>query len=289
MTKKYEITKVDLKSIETKKNFRNGSLSHNSQITYENAVDGFESYVRDQGAEYLSNPDVILKLLKQWLDRYDKANTYNLKLQAVKEHLSEVSKNMPLGKRFLFIEELNNIKRKKPQKAIMQDDYLPIEKVEELASLITPQTACFVLALFWTGCRVSELANIKIIDCRANGKVSIRIRQGKGNKEREVYMSRALYNRIREVFHGEDYLFETREGTPYHRVNISKAIANEAKAKMELDISAHTLRHSKAMYLKNVRGLSADQIAKALGHSSPLTTLQHYFHGTPTAEEQGIE
>jgi len=58
---------------------------------------------------------------------------------------------------------------------------------------------------------------------------------------------------------------------------------------MGIKISAHTLRHSKAMFLKEIQGLSADRIAKALGHSSVVTTLKYYFHGTPTAEEQGIE
>jgi integrase len=46
--------------------------------------------------------------------------------------------------------------------------------------------------------------------------------------------------------------------------------------------------HSKAMYLKEVRYFSPDEVAKALGHSSVITTLQHYFHGTPAAESQGI-
>jgi len=56
-----------------------------------------------------------------------------------------------------------------------------------------------------------------------------------------------------------------------------------------MDISAHTLRHSKAMHLKKDRNLTPDQIAKALGHSSVMTTLKYYFHGTPSAEDQGIE
>jgi integrase len=61
-----------------------------------------------------------------------------------------------------------------------------------------------------------------------------------------------------------------------------------AKKIIRHDISAHTLRHSKAMYLKEIKHFSPDQVAKALGHSSVVTTLQHYFHGTPTAEAQGI-
>ncbi|MBP7735438.1 MAG: tyrosine-type recombinase/integrase [Spirochaetes bacterium] len=269
--------------VQKKSPFRNKALSKNSIITYSAAVKGFDKFVKDIHADY----NVVT--IDQWLKKYRNPNTYNLKLQALKEYILKQYEDEPPEVKMKLVEALESIKRRKPQKAVMEDDYLSIEKVEELASLAKPLTACFILALFWTGCRVSELTNIKIIDCRANGKVSIRIRQGKGNKEREVYMPRTVYDRIREEFQGKEYLFETRAGTPYHRRNVSKTIAKEAREKMELDISAHTLRHSKAMYLKNVRGLSADQIAKALGHSSPLTTLQHYFHGTPTAEEQGIE
>ena len=78
------------------------------------------------------------------------------------------------------------------------------------------------------------------------------------------------------------------KGTQFNRLNVTRDIKRFAKKIINRDISAHTLRHSKAMNLKEIRHFSPDQLAKALGHSSVITTLQHYFHGTPTAEAQGI-
>ena len=103
-----------------------------------------------------------------------------------------------------------------------------------------------------------------------------------------MYLQKDIFNQIIKTFKGNVFLFETRKGTQYNRLNVTRDIHRFAIKIIHRSISAHTLRHSKAMYLKEVRHFSPDQAAKALGHSSVITTLQHYFHGTPTAEAQGI-
>ena len=96
-----------------------------------------------------------------------------------------------------------------------------------------------------------------------------------------------LHEKDKWVFKGKVYLFETKNDKQYNRTNLFVELRRQAK-KHGCNITPHTFRHSKAMYLKDVKGLSADRIAKALGHSSVITTLECYFHGTPDAEEQGI-
>jgi len=275
-----------VKKTETKQKgitFRNKSLSKNSKLTYESSVKDYYKFIEDKGLEE------GIDSIKKWLNTFDNPNTFNLRLQAIKEFLVKRYDGESPERRFELRELLESIKRKKPKKSVTEIDYLTIEQINELTLKVTAPISCIILAMFWTGCRVSELINIKLSDCKVNGRAVIRIRNGKGNKEREVYMPRNLYDRIREQFCGKKFLFETKEGNIYHRINITKEIKRQAIEKSGLDISAHTLRHSKAMYLKTEKKLTPDQIAKALGHSSVLTTLQHYFHGTPTAEEQGIE
>ncbi len=146
-----------------------------------------------------------------------------------------------------------------------------------------------VESLFWTGCRISELINIRVEDVKTNGKYAvIDVKSGKGGKQRTVYLPLEAYEKVKWLFRGKIYLFETESNKQYDRTNLYHEIKRQAK-KHGYDISPHTLRHSKAMYLKDVKGMSADMVAKALGHSSVVTTLEAYFHGTPSAEEQGIE
>jgi integrase len=89
-------------------------------------------------------------------------------------------------------------------------------------------------------------------------------------------------------FKGSARLFEKSTGESYNRVYITNRIREASKRILGKGISAHSLRHSKAMFLKDERNLTPDQIARSLGHSSVVTTLQHYFHGTPGPREQGI-
>jgi len=262
--------------------FRNNSLTSNSRIAYTNAVKSYYQFIHEKSLiEGMHS-------VTHWLNTYASPNTYNLKFQAIKEHLLKRFEFESPDKRLVLHEALNTINRKKPKIAVTETEYLTFKQVIDLSKLLTDNISCIFLAMFWTGCRVSELIQIKLTDCKTNGSTSIRITNGKGGKEREVYMPCDLHERILRTFEGKLYLFETREGNPYHRVNITNEIKRQSKAKMGLCISSHTLRHSKAMYLKDVMKLTPDQIAKALGHSSVLTTLQHYFHGTPSAQNQGI-
>jgi len=261
--------------------FRNRGLSQNSKLAYSNAVKDYYRFLKE------NNLEEGFKSLRKWLDSIDNANTFNQRLQAIKEYLIKRFENESLAARIELNDFFSSIKRISPDHAIKEIDYLTKDQVEELAEKSIDSISCFVLALFWTGCRITELINIKIKDCKVNNVVSIKIR-GKGKREREVYISRKLYNKIRKTFEGKTYLFQNKKGQPYSRIYVSRKINEEARKHLGVEVSAHTLRHSKAMFLKKDKGLTPDQIAKALGHGSVVTTLQYYFHGTPTAEEQGI-
>ncbi len=264
--------------------FRNKTLSKNSAKSYRNAVKQFNDYLGETGKQMSSES------LKEWIEviRHDnKPSTFNLKVQSLKEYLSERYKD-DHTQLFGVAELFKSIKKEKPEQSVHEDDYLTYDKVMELSGKVTPRLSLIMLALFWTGCRVSELIDIRLEDVKINGKAIITIRSGKGNKERTVYMSLDLYEKIKWMFRGEKLLFETKSGKAYHPGNLWKEINRQGK-RFGYNIHPHTFRHSKAMYLKEDKGLTPDQIAKALGHSDVAVTLRSYFHGTPSAEEQGIE
>jgi integrase len=262
--------------------FRSNKISGITRKRYTRIVNNYFDFVQVNGVS------IGKESAEKWLNSIEVPATHKLSLTALREYLLFLYKGLSAEKILEIREFFEGIPRKRPKEKVNEFDYLNKKQFDELVSVLTKNISFITQALFWTGCRASELVNIKLSDCKVNGKVVIRIRNGKGGKEREVFLSTELFSQIRDYFKGKIYLFETQEGNSYSREFISHEIKRQAKDKLKQDISAHTLRHSKAMYLKNEMKLSPDQIAKALGHSSPVTTLKYYFHGTPTAEEQGI-
>ncbi len=264
--------------------FRNRALAKSSKESYTEGVRQYLDYLKETGqAESVES-------VRAWLKEVRKTKspaTFNLRAQALKDYL--LKKYEHDYKQLFGVQELfKSIKPYKVEKSILQDEYLTYDDVMELSEKVTERMSLIVQALFWTGCRVSELVAIKLDDVTVNDKAIIRVKAGKGRKEHTVYLPLALYTKIRDVLKGKEYLFETQGSKPYHRVNLYKEISRQAK-KHGYTIHPHSLRHSKAMYLKDERRLTPDQIAKALGHSDVAITLRSYFHGTPSAEEQGIE
>jgi integrase len=254
-------------------------VSANTRETYFHALNSYLAFLQNNSIE------IGLESLEKWVKSFDNPATQNTYLQSIKKILREFYKDDP---RFTELEKgLNNIKPVKEEKAIKEADFLTIKEVEKLIKKTSPKLSLFIESFFWTGCRVSELIHIKLKHCRKEKKVINIDIIGKGSKARTVYISVDLFNRIKHIFQGSVYLFE-HHGRAYNRVYISRLITKAGEKILDRKISAHTLRHSKVMYLKDVRGLSPDQIQKAVGHSNVSTTLSYYYHGTPSAKDQGI-
>jgi integrase/recombinase XerD len=142
----------------------------------------------------------------------------------------------------------------------------------------------FIEFLYTTGVRVSEMTGIQHADCKREGNViAIRIR-GKGNrkqsyKERTVWITKAMYERIRETFAGEEYLFETGKGRRYSRSYVSNQIAKLTQAVLGRKLSAHKLRHTFVTNKLNETG-RVKAVSQYVGHSDVQITLRIYGHDT---------
>jgi integrase len=263
--------------------FRNSRLQESSVITYGYAVRSYYKYLLEHG--YTDEFDIYH--IREWLHTHDNANTFNNRLQGIKEFYYKQVEHQPAVQRLKVREAFESIKRMRPEQAKLPGrDYLNYDQVMRLAGSTTDRCSCYILALFWTGCRISELVNIKLTHCTPGDPVFIRV-IGKGMEEGTVFMPQSLYNRIRTVFGGSIYLFETKDHRRANRQTVSEEIKRQAGRKEHIYATAHIFRHSKAMYLKE-RGISIDQIAKALRHKRPTTTLAYYQHGSPSPKEQGI-
>ena len=138
-----------------------------------------------------------------------------------------------------------------------------------------------------TGYRVSEFLNMRYDKCTPvrNGEVyEIKV-IGKRSKEYTSWISKELYDEIKETFHGEKYLFEN-DGHTYTRQHITLMVKQAGK-KIGKNISAHSLRHSRAEELMG-KGVSIDKVSKFLNHSSVATTANFYLHQKPSLEDLGV-
>jgi len=284
-----------MKTIKThKKNlsitFRNRKLSNNSILTYSNAINKYIDYLKDKNQKV--NQESIIEFL-QIIENEKKASTFNIYRQSLKEWLSEIHKN-DHAQLFAITELFKTISRVQIKNSVLKKDYLSKAEIDSITKSLFYQNtngsiriALIIQLLFWTGLRITELINIRLTDIKISDNISINI-VGKRKRTHTVYIQKSLFDYILDTFSGKMFLIETNNFSRYNRINISKSLKRYL-LKLGFDISPHKLRHSKAMFLKNDRKLSPDQIQKALNHVSVKTTIENYFHGEPTPKDMGID
>lgn len=275
-----QLTRLDLGVIGKIRNGNNENLiiSDKSKAIYLIAGKQFNDYLDK------TNQSITPQSVKSFLNSNKwEASTFNLKRQAL---INLISNQKNISGNFLLITAIkeaikSQVRRIKVNQAITREDYLTKDQIEILKSVTKPKIALIIEFLFKSGCRISEMINIKLTDIELNGKAKIKV-IGKGSKQRDVYVNRELIEEINRIFNGMVYLFETRNGTQYNRINLSKTIRKVSK-KAGLDIHPHTLRHSTAEHLKSKKA-SPEYVQKYLGHSSVAITIANYYHGKPGEE-----
>jgi integrase/recombinase XerC len=132
-----------------------------------------------------------------------------------------------------------------------------------------------------TGLRVGEIAALRHEDLRINERSgSVRVREGKGRKEREVPLNTTARKALRdyldtlEVCDHHAPVFRSSRGTPLSVRAIQQSVSTiAARAGIKrIPVSAHTLRHTFAVnYLKGNRG-NLVELSNVMGHESLNTT-----------------
>lgn len=220
-----------------------------------------------------------------------KPATLNSKRYALKKLLLSQPSMAHPSSQAAIEQAFKSIKRNQIDLRVHEAEYLDADEVQQIVDLCLSgkdrqvRVGILIAALFETGCRVSELINIRLEDCNLGEQLSIRI-LGKGKKERLVFMHNKTFNRARTFFGGKTYLFESENGTPIFRNNIFRSIQRMSRrAGISKTVHPHTLRHSCAMYLIKVRKLNPKAVSEYLGHSDVAITLKAYIHDMPSYDE----
>ena len=139
--------------------------------------------------------------------------------------------------------------------------------------------------MYATGCRASEVANLKLSDIRLTERYCRCL--GKGNKERIVSLNPVavlaleayLAQERPQMTHDrdEEALFLTRSGRSLTRINVWHLVKRYAgRVGCSQKISPHTLRHSFATHML-AGGAEIRALQEMLGHAS-IRTTQIYTH-----------
>ena len=138
----------------------------------------------------------------------------------------------------------------------------------------TKRDLAVVDVLYSTGCRVTELVNMKFSDMD-DKEHSIKI-IGKGKKHNTVYLNTnaqiSLNEYLNERKGDSDYIFVSdREPHDQLSVRTVQRLIGDLADELDLKITPHILRHTSAtLALQN--GMEITQVQKMLGHSSVNTT-----------------
>lgn len=174
------------------------------------------------------------------------------------------------------------------------DFYVPCAKLpsklpellsqEEVRRLLTATTRrkdrAVLMTAYSAGLRLSELVHLKVTDINSD-RMTIRVEQGKGGKDRYTILSMRLLQELRDYwreYRPKRWLFPGRDPerhicrhTPHQMYHRAKARAGIVKYG-----GIHSLRHAFATHLLD-DGANLYTIQRLLGHSSVTTTIR-YFH-----------
>ena len=218
------------------------------------------------------------------------SSTVNLRLSSIKSFLRFAATEAPEYSG--IIRRAISLPSRKTEKPIMsfitKVEYESMLNVCNGSDFVSSRDKLMLMIMYNTGCRVSELVNVKVSDIViSDGTVASSIHfYGKGRKERvtPIWKSTAgyigKYIKARSLSKS-DHLFQnsrngnlTRSGVGQRITSITSRTIHICPSLVEKKISPHTFRHSTAMNLLQA-GVDISTIAIWLGHESIETTHKY--------------
>ena len=150
--------------------------------------------------------------------------------------------------------------------------------LDQSSTSLRPRDRAILTVLYGCGLRASELVQLDWQDV-VWGSSELRIRRGKGGKERVVPMIHEVEQALRAIAipSAAGPVFQNAKGGRLTSRSVQTIVKSAVvRAGVSSDASPHTLRHSYATHLLS-EGANLRAIQELLGHSS-LSTTQKYTH-----------
>jgi integrase/recombinase XerC/integrase/recombinase XerD len=243
--------------------------SQNTISSYSFHLAKFKDFIFQRGLDFKLINGKEAKEFRNYLSSLGLASfSINAILSAIKSFydflLDEgLVKGNPFVSRKLRVKEPD----KKP--AFLTEEEL--KKVKSAMKLLPYHVRLAFETMLWTGLRVSEVVSLTSEDViKEDGKLFLRVRSGKGKKERIVpVINRSVAKELIKLSKqkGTSSLFGVTDGT-------LKDYAYKVKKASGVNFHTHRLRHTFATRLLS-QGIGLDVVQKVLGHSSINTTRRY--------------
>ena len=256
------------------------NFSPNTIDSYKKDLADFFCFINKNNIDYLKiNRQDIRGYLKYLDESKLKNSTIARRISAIRSFY-----NYLLTKGIIDNNIFNSIRNPKLEKKL--PNYLSYEELSKILDNIDTSTPIglrnrLLIEMFYaTGCRVSELINIKLIDINFSNK-SIKI-MGKGKKMRVVYYGEYaqdyLDKYLKTGFNKDSKYLFLNDKKKHLSINDVENIIKELVKNLSLKthVTPHTLRHTFATHLLN-NGADIKTVQELLGHAS-LNTTGIYTH-----------
>jgi len=244
-------------------------FSPRTQRSYVSAVVGLAGYYK-QPPDKLTNDDVKKYLLYLMNERKLSWSTCN---------------QVVCGLRFFYTVTLGNelkdfdIPPRKNKKQL--PEILSKESLERLFACVTnPKHRLLLMTTYSAGLRVSEVVKLRPQHIDSE-RMTIRVEQGKGNKDRYTILSERLLKELRAYWimyysSTATWLFPSRDMNNPMNISTAQKIYYSAcrKAGITKGMGIHTLRHCFATHLFE-EGIDPRIIQVLMGHNHISTTTRY--------------
>lgn len=243
-----------------------------SEMTLASKKSALRLFVRESGCDDLKNLDnkKLNNFVKIETERKVAPGTLSLRLTHIitlVNYYREMNFRIPL--KLSLVPRLKNTPKKRVFYSKSQIE-LVLKNATEIEWLL-------VKIAFDTGMRISEITNLSVE--KIYGRKILFI--GKGNRPREVYLSKICEKRLRKYLRENNIqsgaIWRNRQGEAFS-VNTIRAKMKRAFSRVGFDdFYPHALRHSFGTDIER-RGASVEVIKEMMGHSNVATT-ERYLHG----------
>ena len=265
-------------------------LSDNTVVGYRNDLEQFMQFLTPEIDILTITKENILLCVGQLSKQKKSAATINRFIAAVRTMFS-------YSRKFGYIQKDPSIEIKTVKIPKKVPSFMTAAEVNQLCNtpiknelLWQSRDECLFKMTYSSGCRISEITNLKLSDFMDNYHSAIVT--GKGNKQRRVFFGEDARNALARYYQDRkkvmaenhiekptDQLFINQKGEPISVAGIRYIITRYSGVEgTNHHVNPHAFRHTFATTMLN-NGADVRIVQEMLGHSS-ISTTQRYTHVT---------